>query len=187
MRVSAAVFGSITSELYAQRLECLRMLGKGCTLASHRSLQPLAVMSKREACSIWLDDGTFPRTNLQNAFLGPRMGIACLVDCFKQHRPITYVDGRAYARHTPRARRHTPIDNHRGGGVTGSGCDGWLFVRHAPCATHPYVARGRVGHCGGLLLAVQGRDTGKPRPSKYISGCFLSFFSLCGCCQARRL
>ncbi len=180
MRVSHAAFGSITLGLYVGCVGCLPLPAKGCTSASQGALGPLAVMSKRGACSMWLDDGTSGRTNLQNAFVGRKRGIACLIDCYVWLGDITCAYGCAYARHAPHATRHTSIDNQRGGGVPGCGCYAWLFVRHAPRATHPYVARGWVGHCCGLLLAVQGRNTGKPRPSKYISVCFLYTSSFLG-------
>src|SRR5213082_1407985 len=105
MRVSGAAFGSITSELYIQRVEYLRVLDKGCTSPSQAALWPLAMMSKRGACHSRLDDCTSLQKNLQNAFVGRRKGIACLVDCYVWLRGIPRVYGCAYARHTPYARR----------------------------------------------------------------------------------
>ncbi|SRR6266567_731645 len=222
MRVSGAAVGSITSELYVGRVGCLPVHGKGCTSPSQAALWPLALMSKRGACPSRLDDCTSLQKNLQNAFVGRRKGIACLVDCYIWLRGITSAYECAYARRTPHAGRLTLVIVVGVRVPGGAGC-AWLFVRHAPRATHPSITRGgvsRFAHKRVLVIAQaagvchhtirskwgwagvspdamvrnvalrnasKGRLLGKPRPSKYISVCFLSFFSLCGCLQTRRL
>src|SRR6266567_1787157 len=192
MRVSGAAVGSITSELYVGRVGCLPVHGKGCTSPSQAALWPLALMSKRGACPSRLDDCISLQENLQNAFVGRRKGIACLVDCYVWLRGITSAYGCAYARHTPRA-THPSITR---GGVSRFASERVLVIAQAAGVCH-HTIRSKWGWAGvspdamvrnvALRNASKGRLLGKPRPSKYISVCFLSFFSLCGCLQTRRL
>ncbi len=97
------------------------------------------------------------------------------------HPPIDNKSGRLFARHAPRA-------SHVGRARQAAG-----FIKH-PCEleaimTYWNVAplsrrtialkprKPRLPRSGSSFLsASQGRDTGKPRPSKYMVGCFLLIF-----------
>ncbi len=134
-----AVRPSITLELSVQRLECLRLLVKGCALASQAGSRPVATMGKRGACQSRLNDGISQRKNLQNGFVVHYRGIACLADCYVWLQAITFADGCAYARHTPHALRLTGgIAARVRGGVLGWLCCTWPSVCSLPAATHPF-------------------------------------------------
>ena len=161
MRSNGGVPGSITSELYVQCLECLRLLANACTLASQGDLRPVAMVGKRGACSSWLDDYTSQQETLLNAFVARYRGIACRTDCFKRSQSISIGYGCAYARHTPRATRHTPQTH-----PFPSGWCAWLRVlRLALCVarglhhTHS-SARGRGCPLAGVNVSVIGRTAG---------------------------
>ena len=96
-----------------------------------------------------------------------------------------------FVRHAPRA-THPSITR---GGVSRFAHERVLVIAQAAGVCH-HTIRSKWGWAGvspevllrnvALRNASKGRLLGKPRPSKYISVCFLSFFSFCECFQTRR-